>query len=170
MNQDNGKSSTTHSDFADHVHSYLCQFILAADQKAAFTLAASSAVLGFLITRFNDSDHPDSTCAWIFGIVGASFLVVAGGLATWSLKPIQNGLKDGLVAWGGISRQKSADEYIKAVHGSDLNIEVLTHCYALSAIVRKKYNFLQKAVHCFMVGSVATIVYLVLTVAERHAR
>lgn len=36
-------------DFAKHVHTYLGEFIRAADQKAAFLLVAAAALLGWLL-------------------------------------------------------------------------------------------------------------------------
>ena len=118
MYEGNEPGKMTASSFACHIHAYLRQFIQAADQKAAFTLAASGAVLGFVITRLSDTDHPHSICFWALGTIGAVLLFFAGGMAAWSVWPRQNDLKTGLVAWGGILERTSSDEYI------NLNSEV----------------------------------------------
>ncbi|HXM22201.1 MAG TPA: Pycsar system effector family protein [Terriglobales bacterium] len=156
-------------DFASHVHNYLSQFILAADQKAAFTLAASSAVLGFLISRLSDDSHLHSLCFWLPAILAALLLMTAAGLAAIAVRPRQNGIKSGLVAWGGILKSANADEYVASVDKADRLSEVLGHCYTLSVIVRRKYALLKCAIDFFIVGSAVTILFLVIAAVERHA-
>jgi hypothetical protein len=139
MSNGNEQQRTIQSpDFACHVHAYLRQFIQAADQKAAFTLAASSAVLGFLVSRLSDSHYPHSICFWVLGSLGAVLLFIAGGLAAFSVRPRQNDVRTGLVAWGGILKKQNADEYRESVNKVDLLQEVLAHCYELSVIVQRK--------------------------------
>jgi hypothetical protein len=154
--------------FPYHVHTYLRQFIQAADQKAAFTLAASSAVLGFLINRFSGNHCLHSICFWVFGGLAALSLVIAAGLAALSVRPRQNDIEDsGLVAWIGILKKHDANAYIKSVKGADHAEEIMTHCYKLSSILRTKYKLLKCSVDLFMVGSAIAILFLVIAMLEK---
>jgi hypothetical protein len=155
-------------EFACHVHSYLRQFVQAADQKAVFTLAASGAELGFLISHLSDNSYPHSLCFWVIGIPGALLLASAAGLAALSVRPRQNGVKIGLVAWGGILEHGNADSYIKSVREADLFQEVLAHGYTLSVIVRDKYTLLKYAINSFIAGSLVTIVFFAVAIVERR--
>jgi len=159
------------SDFACHVHTYLRQFIQAADQKAGFTLAASGAVLGFLISSLKDNTHNHSFCSWLLGILGAVLLIVAGALAAWAVRPRQNNVNVGLVPWIGIREHASADEYVSAVYSGKndtLTKEILSHCYNLSDILRRKYALLKQAVNFFIAGSLFTILFFAVSILQGH--
>lgn len=155
-------------DFASHVHKYLCQFIVAADQKAAFTLAASGAVLGFVVSRFSDNAHAYSVCVWLPALLAAALLAIAATLAAIAVRPRQNGIKGGLVAWGGILKNATVNEFIDSVDRANRVEEVLSHCFILSKIIRQKYALLTFAIDFFIAGSGATILFLAMMLVERN--
>ena len=150
--------------FACHVHEYLRQFIQAADQKAVFTLLASSAVLGFVVTRLIDTKCQRSLCFWVLGGLASLLLAGAGGFAAVSVRPRQNNVTDGLMAWMGILKHRDGAEYTEAVNNANHTQEVLGHCYKLSGILRRKYDRLKCAIDFFMAGSVATVLFLIVVI------
>lgn len=145
--------------FACHVHEYLRQFLQAADQKAVFTLLASSAVLGFVITRLLDTKLHRSPCFWLLGGLASVLLALAGGFAAVSVRPRQNNVTRGLVAWVGI-RQRNVAEYVKAVEEADHIQEILTHCHELAGILQRKYDRLKWGIDFFIAGGAATALFL----------
>jgi hypothetical protein len=150
-------SETLRLDFAEHVHSYLGEFIRAADQKAAFLLVASAALLGWLTTQ--------TVGDWKYFVrIGAMVLVgFSAALAVFSVKPRQHRLNIGRIAWDGILKSGGSDEYHTAISKlDDCGLQEITgHSFQLAGILRKKYRLLWLAIWFFICGGGLTVILLV---------
>jgi len=162
-------SETEAQHFIFHEHVYLRQFIQAADQKAGFTLAASSASLGFLVNNFasDKSLISGSTCRLILGVLIIILLGLSGLLAAISVRPRQNGIVGGLVGWIGILEHKNGSDYLAAIQGANPTSQLADHCWSLASILRRKYSLLKLAIYSFIGGGVTTALVLIVF-ALRH--
>jgi hypothetical protein len=150
------------SEFAFHLHTYIRQFLQSADQKAGFTLAASSALLGFLGTSHADLLSSRCTCYTVLRVSSIVLTAVAGALAVWCVMPRQHALSDNLVSWKGIAEYSKARFYVDAVNEAKdkLADEVLGQSYDLAKILRFKYRILKAALWFFMAGGVGAVILL----------
>jgi hypothetical protein len=143
--------------FAKHVHTYLGEFIRAADQKAAFTLIAASGLLGWLTTR--------TATEWRFVVQMIAMVLAAFSavLAVWSVRPRQHRLVLGLTAWGGIVATGNATKYCASIlRLADGGLEEIAgHSYALAKILKTKYQTLSVATWVFMFAGLTTIPLLI---------
>jgi hypothetical protein len=156
-------SDTLRLDFAEHVHSYLGEFIRAADQKAAFLLVASAALLGWLTTQTAED--------WRYLVrIGAMVLVgLAAALAVLSVKPRQHRLNIGLIAWDGILKSGGSEYYTAISKLEDCGLhEITEHSFQLAGILRKKYRLLWLAIWCFICGGALTVILLIGTVGAQR--
>jgi Family of unknown function (DUF5706) len=150
--------------FAKEVHSYLGDFIRAADQKAGFLLVASTALLGWLTT------HGASEGAFFVRMVAIVLISLSAALAVWSVKPRQHQLTTGLVAWNGIVKTGSSGQY----HDSILKLndcglqETAGHSYDLARILRTKYRVLSGAICTFILGGIMAVVLLISSIVTQQ--
>lgn len=102
----------------------------------------------------------------MFGGLASLLLIVAAALAAFSVRPRQNDIEEGLVAWTGILKKNNADTYIESVKEADHAKEIMRHCYNLSTILRKKYALMRWAIDFFMAGSAMAIILFIITTIE----
>ncbi len=158
------------SDFASGVHAYINDSIRQADQNAAFLFAAVGTTLAFLNTKGVTKLWIKNPTTWSMSDFLA-FLAVIGLLASATalavvLLPRKKGSRTGLVAWGAVSKCRSADEYARLVLATapvGLTEATLEHCFELSRVCIHKYRAMGWALWCGGSGFVGTLLYLALT-------
>jgi hypothetical protein len=151
-------------DFAKYVHSYLGDFIRAADQKAAFLLVASTALFGWLIVQTGTG------CTFWVRLVALILLGLSGTLAVVSVMPRQHGVRTGLIAWNGILQSRTPDAYYALISElSDGGLkEASNHSYHLAEILRTKYRLLSAAIWPFILGAVMTVGVVILNAQAQN--
>ena len=140
-NSSTAKYSPEHRGFATSTHDYLRQFIILADQKAAFFFAAGTAMLGFLETRPKSHgwlSNPTSWSGWD-AVTCISFLGLVLGSASCILVvlPRLGGDATGLIYWRAIAQIPQSTDYARRVLGAsenDLLEETLHHSHELAKI------------------------------------
>jgi hypothetical protein len=152
------------------VHQYLRDFITLADQKAAFTFAASAALIAYLDSQGVAElfDTPISSWqirAWIgiaaFILLGACALLAAGVVVPRLKGPSATGM----IYWEEIRSHVDHDVYARAVEEmprTAARVEVLRHCYVLAGICSEKYKMLDWALRIGFFGVIATAALLVV--------
>jgi hypothetical protein len=145
-------------EFAKYVHSYLGEFIRAADQKAAFILVAATTLLGWIASR--------ASTDWKFWVqvVGMILAGLSAALAVLSVSPRQHRINTGLVGWGGIRESKDPANYcdsISKLADSGLR-EIANHSYSIASILRTKYRLLSAAIWTFALAGGAAVLLLLV--------
>jgi hypothetical protein len=159
------KYSPEHRGFATSTHDYLRQFIILADQKAAFFFAAAAAMLGFLETRPKSHawlSNPASWSAWD-AVTCISFLALVLGAAFSILVvlPRLGGDATGLIYWRAIAQIPQSTDYARRVLGAsenDLVEETLHHSHELAKVCAKKYRRLAAAIWIASTGLLSSII------------
>lgn len=152
------------------IHQYLRDFITFADQKAAFTFAASAALLAYLESQGVTSSFAKPVASWQVGdwIGGAAFVLLASCalLAAGVVVPRLKGQSaTGSIYWEEIRSHVDHDSYVKAVEGMSrvaARGEVLRHCFVLAGICSAKYKMLDWSLRIGVVGAIATAALLIL--------
>jgi len=151
--------------FANDVHSYLRQNITWADQKAAFLFAGASGFLAYLNShgafRFLRGSTP-FRCADILLVSAAVCLMITAAAAFVTYWPRTKGASAGLVFWGAIARNESAEAYLERVRektAGELAAAKLVHGYELAKICERKFKWADVAVRFGVVGFSLAIIY-----------
>jgi len=154
------------STFIGETHSYITQYIQAADQKAIFLFSASAALLAFLYQAGASANWLKSPSSWdlmstiiFFGMIA---LAGAAGVAVGVVVPRLPGQGKDLVSFNGISSHARPEDYIRAVLGSGpdaLLAAKLHHCHTLAGVCRAKYSLLRVAVLLEAIGVIGTMIY-----------
>lgn len=152
------------------VHQYLRDFITFADQKAAFTFAASAGLLAYLESQgvTNSFATPFSTWRvgdWV-GSLAFFLLVICALLAAGVVVPRLKGKSaTGSIYWEEIRSHLEHDAYVEAVEGMSraaARVEVLRHCFVLAGICRAKYKMLDWSLRIGFMGAIATATLLIV--------
>ncbi|MBI5387130.1 MAG: hypothetical protein HZA90_20865 [Verrucomicrobia bacterium] len=164
--------------FGDHelpefVHQYLRDYIALADQKAAFVLAAVSAILAFLVSSgalqpLKDFALLGAGFSWskLVGVLACGLLSTAAILAILVVVPRLNSDTkpcSGFIFWKAIIAFGRAEDYAAAVQGLTkkmAGVEVQRHCFVLAQVCDQKYGFLNWAIRIGAVAFVLTVVFL----------
>jgi|GEM_PF-3279913 len=155
--------------FEERTHSYLWENVVLADQKAAFLFAGLAAALAYLHEKGISRRWLADPKTW-----GAenwlAFLAVAGliggaALALLVVLPRFSGAPRGVVYWKAIARFKSGGSYAQHVRGlgqSDLHEAILSHCFELARIAKKKFGLFHLALWIGAVGFVSALLHLAI--------
>ena len=161
---------TSHATFSTHTHSYLCQHIQLADQKAAFVLAFNSALIASIYASCLKSDHLEKVDDWARFVALAAFIVAGLSicLCFWIVRPRTNTtelpLEDkGPIFWEGILQgsrpQQDYTNYVSKLSESELSQALHDHNHDLAKVCAKKYGWLQWSVTAAGFGVVLGICY-----------
>jgi len=156
-------------EFARHVHGYLSGYVALADQKAAFVFAFSVAVLG-LVHGGAAIEHiaklaSDQSAINIIATIAVLGLVAALAFSAGTIWPRTRGASDGLIFWKAIRGHTSAADYagnIALLKPAAVVDEILRHCFELAEVCEHKYRTLNLALCAAGVGSVASVLFLLL--------
>lgn len=153
-------------DFVKHTHSYLGEFLRSADQKAAFLLTASVAVLAYLGSGLQDIQAWDDRA--VLQAVSTVLVGASAAFSVWAVWPRQHrrAAQGGLIAFRDIYNSKANDAYVSSIRAPTAQPfeQIAKHCYTLSTILVRKYRLLEIAVVLFVIGGVGTMAVLVLRI------
>jgi hypothetical protein len=160
--------------FVGDTQAHLRESINLADQKAGFLFATVTAVLAYLHTSGGTQRWLTALRggAWGFGEVLATVAVlglVAGAVgALFVVVPRIRGTVKGVVASWAIARFDSPSAYVDEVLATEpeaLTRAKLEHCWCLAQISRRKYQAVNLALWCSVVGLMAAVAYLAFSYA-----
>jgi pycsar effector protein len=160
---------TFHGEFASFEEQYIRNYIALADTKAAWTFTIASGVLAFLFSK----DQVPRTlldAQWspsYLSLFGAAVLLILSTF--YSSRVVAPRLKspsgEGIVFFGAVARQPSADAYVSAVAAHDMRALTearLRHCHDISRICCAKYSSLKKAIWLGLPGLVFALTYILI--------
>ena len=162
---------TSHETFATHTHSYLCQQIQMADQKAGFSLAFNSALIASIYASCISGDEfgGDGYALTVFVLAGLSMIV-----SIWTVWPrtrVGRGKKRepqadlGIVFWEGILHKRPhPGQYADAVKGrtaEQLSLALLEHIHALARVCQEKYCCLRFAIAVSAIAIAPSLAYFI---------
>lgn len=148
-------------------HTYLREYIALADQKAAFTFAASAALLGYLVSRQALAPLTIHLAAWQprnwLGFVAVCTLAMSATLAILVVLPrLRSFPERGQIFWDDILAS-SPDDYAKTVlslHEDAADHQILLHCHTLARICQTKYRFLAASMWIAVFAFATTAAFL----------
>jgi hypothetical protein len=145
--------------FAAHVHEYIREYIAAADQKAGFIFAISSAVLVYLYQQSLHIRWLKPIGLWsagdLFVFVAMAALFVGLGAAASVVVPRLTSTHRGFVFFLAVAEYESASEYAASIAretGESLTLAILRHVYDLARVARRKYRAIALAVWASATG------------------
>ncbi len=152
-------------EFAQYGHTYLGEFVRAADQKAGFLLVAATALLGALTTR--------TLTDWRFcvQVVAITLAAASASLAVFSVMPRQHRFDRGLIAWRGIRKSPDSKHYADSISKlSDGGLqEIADHSHFLAGTLITKYCLLWCAIWPFILSGVATLILLTASAGQQKS-
>jgi hypothetical protein len=154
--------------YAKHLHSYIREYISAADKKASFVFAIGAALLVYLYERNFAVSWVKSVNAWAINDV-VIFLAIAGLTISCLLSilvvvPALKGSKRGLVFWDSIAEFDNSSEFSEELFklgDSQLTGEIIRHSYELARVCKHKYVLLNWSLRIGAVGAICTLLVLV---------
>lgn len=145
--------------FASHVHEYHREYIAAADQKAGFVFAVSSALMVYLYQQSLHLRWMKSLGEWsagdLFSFVAMAALLVSLAAAAAVVLPQLATSHRGFIFFLSVAEYESASEYAASIareSGESLTSAMLRHTYDLARIARRKYKTLAVAIWAGVVG------------------
>ena len=153
--------------FEERTHSYLWENVVLADQKAAFLFAGLAATLAYLHEKGISRRWLTDPRAW--GLENwLAFLAVVGllggaALALLVILPRFGGATRGVVYWKAIASFQDSSSYtqhVKSLGQSDLHEAMLSHCFELARIAKKKFRLFHLALWTGSAGLVSALLYL----------
>lgn len=164
--------------FINGTHTYICDYIKVADQKATFFFTGATALLAFLYKNDVSSRWLRSPADWrlldIIAFVAMVALALGALLALSVIIPRTPGSRRGFIFWEAIAEYGSGREYADDV--STLSPATLVqikaeHCFDLAKVCRAKYKWLRVALWVCAVGLTASLaVFLFLSTTPAPAR
>lgn len=159
-----------HREFSEFHEGYVSRHIQLADTKASWVFALVSALLVFMVTSDDVNRLYLTTynnCIWtIFLYLIPSILLASAILAFLVISPnLQSPSGEGLVFFGSVAKQENSRTYLSKV--SQLTDQELTslrlqHCYDISKVCVRKYNFLKFSIWLGSVGSLLLVALVFL--------
>lgn len=153
--------------YAQHLHTYVREYIAAADRKASFVFTIGAALLVYLYEKNIAVSWLVSPFSWslseIIAFVSMAGLSISCVLSVFVVFPRLSGSKRGFIFWESITEFNNPSEFSEAAQklsDAEITRELLLHSYELSAICKKKYVILNWALRIGGIGAIATIIYL----------
>lgn len=154
--------------YAKHLHSYIREYISAADRKASFVFAIGAALLVYLYEKNLAVSwmKPINTWAPNEGLIFLAIfgLAISCLLSIIVVVPFLKGSKRGLVFWDSIAEFTTPAEFseeLLKVGDSQLTVEIIQHSYELARVCKRKYRLLNWSLRIGAVGAICTILVLV---------
>jgi len=154
--------------YAQHLHSYVREYISVADRKASFVFTIGAALLVYLNEKGVVNSWFKNLNTWTLAefiifvaVCGLSLSCILGIAVVF---PRLSGSKRGYIFWESIAEFASPTEFsdsAQKLDGKELTRELLKHSHELSKICRRKYRILNWSLRTGAVGAIATILYVV---------
>lgn len=155
--------------FAQHVHTYITQYITLADQKAAFVFALCAAILGYFFKSGFHSMWLKPVATWTIAdpICCIAMLGLAAGalFACAVILPKLRKSHRGIVFFCSIAEHESSTEYASEVLATapvHLARAILRHNYDLAHVCRAKYWKLTVSLWCTAFGVMLGMIVMLL--------
>jgi len=152
------------ADFSRHVHSYVCEHIQFADQKAGFLFAFAGAVLAYAFQKSLHMRWLKTPASWsifdLMAFLSMFSLLISELLAASVVLPRLRSSHRGTIFFRSIAAHVSAGEYATEMSSLDadgFSRELLKHAYDLSKICSTKYSVLTSALWVALVGIICGI-------------
>lgn len=154
--------------YARHLHSYIREYISAADRKASFVFAIGAALLAYLYDKNLAVSWMKAVNTWTLS-EGLIFLSIAGLAISCLLSitvavPFLKGSKRGFVFWDSIAEFTDPAEFSEELFklgDSQLTEEIIRHSYELARVCKRKYRLLNWSLRIGAIGAICTILVLV---------
>ncbi len=154
--------------YAKHLHSYIREYISAADKKASFVFAIGAALLVYLYEKNLAVTWVKAVNTWTLN-EGIIFLAIIGLAISCLLSilvvvPFLKGSRRGFVFWDSIAEFSNSSEFSNELFklgDSQLTEEILRHSYELSRVCKRKYLLLNWSLRVGAVGAICTLLVLV---------
>jgi hypothetical protein len=172
--RDPDKSAEATDKFLWDVHKYTNDYIRFADTKAAFVAAASTALIGTLVSStVLDSCFRVTPCAWSkvqwLAMVGLLLLAASLSLAVNAIRPrLWNSTSVGYIFWESVAGHRTAKAFSEAVSNLTATERMKAtseHLFALAAVAKRKYDFVKLAIYAGIPGGLLAGIALFM----RHA-
>src|ERR1022692_39092 len=159
-----------HLKFAEETHQYVREYIRNADQKAVFFFAASTAGLGYVLTRGSSWFH-DPALRLEDGVFAVAVLGLglAAALFLYVVFPRLKSSSPGLIFFNEIAVHSSAITYTEsalATPPDEIARTKLRHLYDLAQVSRQKYGMLRAGAWVGVVGGLAALLFLAIRTAK----
>lgn len=154
--------------YAKHLHSYIREYISAADRKASFVFTIGAALLVYLYEKNLGVTWVKAVNTWTLN-EGIIFLAIVGLtisclLSIMVVVPFLKGSRRGFVFWDSIAEFSNSAEFSNELFklgDSQLTEEILRHSYELSRVCRRKYLLLNWSLRVGAVGAIFTLLVLI---------
>lgn len=150
------------------VHSYIREYISAADRKASFVFTIGAALLVYLYEKGIVVSWLKSPNTWALGeilaFIAISGLSISCLLAVAVVFPKLKGSRRGFIFWESIAEFESASSFSDAAQqlsGPSLTNELLKHVYEIAHVCKEKYRILNWSLRIGAIGAISTILYLI---------
>lgn len=150
------------------VHSYIREYISAADRKASFVFTIGAALLVYLYEKGIVVSWLKNPNTWVSGeilaFIAISGLSVSCMLAVAVVFPKLKGSRRGFIFWESIAEFETASSFSDAaqqLRGPSLTNELLKHVYEIAHVCKEKYRILNWSLRIGAIGAISTILYLI---------
>jgi hypothetical protein len=158
-------------DFLWQVHEYTNEYIRFADTKAAFIVAASTALIGTSISSLIlDSFLRKAPSLWYgsqwLAALGLLLLSISLLLSLWAIKPrLWNKTPIGFIFWESIFGHQSATKFSENIHKTTAHERtnaIAEHLFTLASVAKRKYAYVDYAIWVGGGGGVLTAIAIFL--------
>lgn len=147
-----------HTKFVDFHYGYVSQYISLADTKAAWTFTLTSGALAFLFSK--DQLRvlilaPEWSAGAVLLYSALAFLTLSSLCSFLVIAPRLTTSGEGLVFFRAVAARSSANSYLQSLASTgkaELVSARIEHCYDLSTICTRKYDYLIKAMYLGLPG------------------
>lgn len=151
------------TEFATFQEGYVRHYIALADGKAVAFISLVGAFLGYLFSKPAFCKFLAApACEWsnVFAWISAVLLMAAAMCLVLVIAPRIGATHDGLVFYGSVVGQQTAQAYVTAIRTADTDQiadERLRHCYDVSAVCWRKYRILRAAIWLAAAGFISAL-------------
>jgi hypothetical protein len=146
------KLEAAHSKFAEFHEGYVSRYIGLADTKAAGAFAVSSGSIAYIVGNIRLQTfllQPAWNPHFVLSITTFALLITSALCSFRVIAPRFSSSGEGIVYFGAVANRKSADDFVCDVASrgeGELTEARLKHCYDISRICVRKYEYLGKAI------------------------
>ena len=157
---------TAYADSTDRflwdIHKYTNDYIRFADTKAAFVVAASTALVGTLVSSsIFESCFRRTPCQWSplqwVALVGLLLLTASLFLSVSAVRPrLWNKTSIGYIFWESIAGHGSPQEFSRAVGELPARMRtraISDHLFVLATVAKRKYAYVKLAIYTGLPGA-----------------
>ena len=152
-----------HTEFATFHEGYVGRYIALADTKASWAFAIASGVLAYLLSKSTLRAQlldPEWTSHFMILLGPLALLSASAICSLLVITPRLSNSGEGLVFWGAVSKWPDSTRYVEEVgrrSEAQLTELRLRHCFDLSKLCARKYEYLRKGIVLGVAGLVSAL-------------